>query len=360
MKKFVFPVLILFMVFLSLSFVSSLQIEMNSNYSLGENVVAKVSGTFYTPLIKSNIYFYRGWSDTSFDPYNLNKIDGNYYISFSVPFEKIPGEYSIQLKGIKYYSGGVLSEENVTQNFSILDKKVFVEISPSFSMPDDYTYNLTLTNIETKKINIEYGLEGTAQKSVSLNDGEKKDVTVKVFGGSTLEKVLFTYNGETYPAFVYSSLDQIPIENQTYIDETGNKTNNTTYGNETNDTRSWWDIFWGIEEPKNNSINNETNGTQKNITILNESDNSEDKNQLDVCQENSFPICSGTTECDGTLVDGQAGQCCDGTCIEKETPSSTWKTFGWILIGIVAIFLIWFFKVKFSRTRMSPGGLFRK
>ncbi|NCN51723.1 hypothetical protein GW931_01810 [archaeon] len=359
MKKFLFLVFGLFLILLSLSFVSSLQIEINSNYSLGENFIAKVSGNFYTPLTKDNIYFYRGWLDTSFGTYSLEKIEGDYYISFVIPLEKEAGNYSLEIKGAKYYSGGELIEDNVSKNFDILNKKAFVLVTPPLSKPSEYYYNLTLTNLETKKIDVLYSLEGTSLQTVSLKEGETKKVTLKTYGGNNFEKIIFNYDNLTYSSLVYSSLDQIPIENKTYFN---NESINSTNGNETqnNDTRSWWEILFGTGNDKNNSTNNETNETKNNETIQNESNQSDNNDFLDVCIEKNLPVCSSTQECSGSLVDGKVGQCCEGTCIEKKSTNSTWKIIGWVLIGITAIFLLWFFKSKFSKTRMSPGGFFKK
>lgn len=360
-KKALFPILFLFTIFLEMTLVSAVQIEINSNYSAGENFIAKISGNFYTPLLKSNIYIYREESYISFEPCSLETLEGDYYFYCSIPLYREPGNYSIQMKGVKYYSGVSWSEENITKEFVITNKKAFAKISPPISVPKDYYYNLTLVNFETKRIDVEYGLEGTTTKMVSLKEGETKNVTLKTFGGDKFENILFTYGNETYSSLVYSTLTEIPIENQTFpLDENSEEIIPPAEENSQNETKSFWEILFGTPAPKNNSTNNETiNKIEENLSIKNESVPQEE-NTIQTCEELNLLICADTEECDGTLVDGLNTQCCKGNCIVKEPSSSPWTTVGWVLIGVTAIFLIWFFKMKFSRTQMTSGGFFKK
>jgi len=71
MKKFVFIFVILF---LSLSFISAAEIEVNGKILKGETLVAKISGNFVQPLTGENIYFYRRHMPTSMGFYDLIKI----------------------------------------------------------------------------------------------------------------------------------------------------------------------------------------------------------------------------------------------------------------------------------------------
>jgi len=335
-----------------LSFASAVQIDTQTNYLKGENFVAKVSGNFYTPLSKSNIYFYRGLVETSFGVYSLDKIDGDYYISFTIPTEKIPGNYSLEIKGARYYSGNQLSEENVSKKFEIKNKTAFAIISPALSRPSDYYYNLSVQNLLDKKIDVEYGKEGTTTKNISLNYGEIKKVEIKAFEGNKFENVFFSYGNETLFAVVYSNLTSIPIENQTYSDNsTNNKTNST---DNSSDSWSFWDLFKG--------------GSDKNETNKSEVNNSQSKNEtpnqsveaLQTCSEMNLSVCSESEECDtGNYVNGQDSQCCNGNCVAPKKSSSSWGTIGWILIGAVALFLVWFFFFKFKKARRTPKKLIK-
>ena len=115
----VFSLIFLVFLIISLSFVSAVTIETKSNYSLGESFIAKISGNFYTPLAKSNIHFYRNNVETSFGFFYLDKIDEDYYVSLSILPEKIPGNYSIRIEDIEYFSGNNLIDDPVSKDFYI-------------------------------------------------------------------------------------------------------------------------------------------------------------------------------------------------------------------------------------------------
>ncbi len=345
--------LILLVIMISFQIVSSIQIEAKKDFSPGENFIAKLSGNFYTPVTKSNIYFYRGQSGTSFGIYSLLKIEGNYYISFGIPTEKIPGNYSLQLKGIKDYSGNELVEDNVTKYFKISNEQAKISISPALSTPKNYFYNLSLVNLDSKPINVTYSLEGTTEKKINLKKGERKDVTLKTFGGNKFENILFKVGNKNYSALVYSKLKEIPVENKTIKpNQTLNKSEN--FKNKTDNKETLWDILFGSNKGKNQTAKNNT--FQKNETKNNSSPL---ENNIRTCKELNLPSCSDNEMCDGNLVDGKETQCCNRTCVKKEDSGSTLKTIGWILIGVAALFLIWFFKFKFSKKKRTSSKLIK-
>ena len=337
--------------FVVINFVSP-SIETAGNYSLGEGFIAKISGTFYQPPTPSNIQFYHGQTPTSFDPYSFDKIDGSYYISFNIPPGKEPGNYSIRVSGVQYFVGNEWKTDPVSKEFVIKEHSAFARISPALSIPEDYEYNLTLQNLRNSEIEIEYYLEGTTSKIVTLNVGQTKQVSLKTFGGNQFENVLFNYENETYTVLVYSGLDEIPVENQTTGEnETGNET-----GEENG--KSWWEIIFGggEEEPEENETI--VNETEPNETETNGS--TPPPGGLLTCQEMGLLICSTDQTCSGVLIDGLDAQCCDGNCVLVEEEGSSLGLIGWIIIGIVVILLVLFFKFKFSRTRRMPSRLLRR
>ncbi len=337
MKKKIFFVFLIALI--SFQIVSAIQIETKENFSLGENFVAKISGSFYTPITKSNIYFYRGQSTTSFGIYSLTKIEEDYYISFTIPTEKIPGNYSLQIKGIKYYSGNDLVEKNLTKYFTILNQSSQISISPALTIPENYFYDLTLTNLNSKPIEVTYFLEGTTGKKINLNEGEKRNVTLQTYGGNKFEKIIFEVGNETYSTLVYSKIKEIPTENKSIkLNKTSNKSKE--FKNETDNENKTY--------KNNSSQKNET----KNSSIPSD-------NNIRTCEELNLPSCSNNEICDGNLVDGKEAQCCNGTCIEKKDSGSTLKTIGWTLIGAIALFLLWFFKFKFSKRKRTPSKLIK-
>ena len=332
MKKIVF---LLALLVLSSNFYSALEIETNENYSLGESFVAQVSANFYTPLTKENIYFYRENVETSFGVYNLNKINDEYYVSFSIAPEKIPGNYSIRIKDAQYFDGTKLIDDEVVKKFTILDKTTFVQISPALSFPTDYKFNVSVTNLESKKISVFYGLEGYQDKNVSLLSGETKNVEVETFGGNLVEKILFTYENETIPAYAYLNLEEVEHEDKTPVEPEVNESK------EEEKQESFWDKLFGSDDEENSTLTEET------------SEETNDNSNIQTCSELGLSVCSSTETCDGNLVDGKEAQCCNGTCVEKKDNSSKNKTIGWLIIAGVVLFLAWFFKTKFAKARRS-------
>ncbi len=367
MKKILFPVLILFAIFFSLSFVSAIQVETNQTYSQGENFIAKISGIYDSTFKQSDLQvsFSRGTAASEF-PYSLTQIDEGsypvYYVSLTIPSDKPAGEYSIKAA---YTLSGSSTEQNATSNFTILNKKTFADISPPFSVLSDYEGNFTIKNTLTKTINVEYGFEGTSTKTITLYPQTPVNVTVKTFGGNNIDRILFTYGNDTYPAYVYSGLSTIPIENQTYVDNNSSNDTNST-NKSSNETKSFWEILFGSGDKKNSTSNNTTNPTNNetiNQTVNQTKDNVTNSSDsgLQTCSELNLPVCSASETCDsGNYVNGLDASCCNGSCVAPTPTSSIWKTIGWVLLGVVALFLVWFFMTKFSRTRRSPAGLFRR
>jgi len=347
-KIFLLVSIVSFLFLINFSFTSALQIQTYSNYSKGENFVAKVAGTFYVrPNVEDNVFFYRDNLSTSFDKKMFKLDDHNYIIYFNIPLYKQAGEYSLII-----YDG----RENTTKNFDLMDKSASFQIIPAFYVPLNSSYNLTLKNLKDKPVEINYGLKGTEMKSINLSYlNEEKNVTLETYGGNKFENVLFSTTGENYSLLVYSNLSQTNFPNN---DQTVNKTNGTKDNN--TDGGSFWDFFGGSDNgtKENGTIKqNQTNFNQTNET--NQTNNTVG-NSLQTCDEMSLPICQSNETCDGSYVDGQDAQCCNGNCVAPKEKSSAWGTIGWILIGIVVLFLAWFFLFKFKKARRTPGKLFKK
>jgi len=345
MKKIFLLISFVFFLFLiNFSLTSALQIQTYSNYSRGENFIAKVTGTFYLrPNVNDDVFFYRDNLSTSFDKKMFKLDDHNYIIYFNIPLYKQAGKYSI------VFNNG---RENTTKNFDLMNKSASFQIIPAFYVPLNYSYNLTLKNLKDKPVEINYGLKGTKMKSINLSYmGEEKKITLQTYGGNNLEEILFSTSEENYSTLIYSNLSQtnFPSDNQT----NGTKENGT-------DSWSFWDFFGGSDngtKENNTTKQNQTNFNQTNET--NQTNNTVG-NSLQTCDEMSLPICQSNETCDGSYVDGQDAQCCNGNCVAPKKSSSAWGTIGWILIGVVVLFLAWFFLFKFKKARRTPGKLFRK
>jgi len=196
MKKSIIFILIL----LVFPLVSSVEFEMGSNFSQGETLFAKVSGNFLDPILKENIFFYRGHvrSPTEFD---VKKIEDEFYI-YALLGEKSSNNYSIVIRDVRYMKGNQISKEEITANFFIEDKTADFSIEPGFIFTED-NFFLTVQNLQEKKITLYYkiknetikekgffeslfgGAKESKGESITLLSGEIKKIN---FASENLEK----------------------------------------------------------------------------------------------------------------------------------------------------------------------------
>ncbi len=72
----------------------------------------------------------------------------------------------------------------------------------------------------------------------------------------------------------------------------------------------------------------------------------------ETCSEMGGLICTSDQECEGELVDARDDKCCLGIC-KKIEKSSTGKIIGWVIVIIIIMFLIWFFKTKYRGAKRT-------
>ena len=77
--------------------------------------------------------------------------------------------------------------------------------------------------------------------------------------------------------------------------------------------------------------------------------------QTKTCAELNGVVCSLDEKCDTDYIYAKDNKCCLGICKGSET-SSSGKIIGWAIVGIVAVFLIWFFMKKY-RGAKKPASL---
>ena len=75
MKK----VLLLMSILLIFPLISAVQINMNSNFSQGQTLIAQVAGNFINQIQKQNILLYNNYERVSFIP-TVQKIGDDFYI----------------------------------------------------------------------------------------------------------------------------------------------------------------------------------------------------------------------------------------------------------------------------------------
>jgi len=199
--------ILFFLSLLLISGVFAVEVEMNSNYSQGETLVAKISGNFLTPIGRSNIFFYREHVRVSFE-YQIQKIGFDYYL-YAFLVGKTAGNYSLSIEDIKYSVGGINSEEDVRKNFSLSNETADFSVTPGFIEASD-NFSLTIQNLRDYLINVDVSTSefpesvyvssiGNKDSTIQLNVGENKKINF--FVGEmkkTLHNLLLSSENTTY------------------------------------------------------------------------------------------------------------------------------------------------------------------
>jgi len=397
---------------------SAVEFEMKTNFSQGETLMAKVSGYFLEPILKENIFFYRGHVRIPME-YDVAKIDKEFYI-YALLTGKNPDNYSIVIKNARYMKGSRVSEEDIAKNFSIIENTTDFSINPGFIITKS-DYFIEVQNLQDYKITIQIKTaiknetsekKGFFDSLLGIGEDEEGNSTTLMSG--EIKKINFELEDIEQPT---SKIIQLSTENLTYVipvyifikevsekKERGFKlepselnismptNSNTTRiiylyntGQETltnislsmpDSLKSYISLSVNeIEElEENNSIkielyifSEEEGGIQGNIkaktgdeTLLTYSAISlnflKDYVPLDEddeifitkpCSEWNGTICGKDEECEGKIKGAKDGNCCFGTC-KKIEESSIGKIIGWIVILVVAGFLIWFFKKRYK------------
>lgn len=152
MKKSLIFISILFLFMIPL--ISAVEVEMKTNFSQGETLMAKVSGNFLEPILKENIFFYRRHMRTSLIP-EVTEINDEFYIYSPIlkKEEVIPDNYSIVIKNVKYFKGSQVIGEDIVKNFSIIDNTADFSINPGFVVTQD-NFFIDVQNLQDYKITI--------------------------------------------------------------------------------------------------------------------------------------------------------------------------------------------------------------
>jgi len=344
MKKIgVFLLVILF----SLQLVASLEIiGIKQEYSQGETLIAKIEGNFVTSITRDNVLFYRSHVRVPME-FSLDRLNDDYYVSAFLP--KNSGNYSLAIEGAQYMVGSEISEDNVFANFSILDSIADFSVEPGFLIADK-DFVLTVQNLLNTKIVIDYSVlnentvqddsaeggfwdslfggdpfivEGEGNNSLELKSGEKKDINFVLGNISASEiKIIKLASGN----FSY----EIPIY---VLANTGTQINEST------------PVV--IIEDKNETIIETKNET-------NEAKNNSENIEKTCMQAGGVKCDFDKQDCDKLIKKASDGECCFGKCVDKPKTSYL-RIIGWGIIVVIIIFLIWFFKTKYSRVRKATN-----
>lgn len=407
MKPKILP--FLFIVILSISFVSPVQIAMKDSVQLGESVVIHVTGEFVEPISKEDITFKRRHMDTSIYPFYLDYIDGDYYISFNVPLDKeSPDNYSINIKDVNYMIGPERFQEDISKDFFISSEKVPFIIVPALTITNS-NYSIKLQNLRSELLEIdleesektsEY-LNSTGEPvqtggffdvlmglftkdNVSTSDGEVIEDSEKIYleSGETKSidypqpeksgfRVLeFFYEDNAYGAMIYS---EVEAQEEISAEDNVSEENATQEVENETDDKGFWesigDIFKGNQTEnttdqigqENETVDNQTSDVVSNESgVDNETSDDESNDSIDgvsTCEEMGGQVCVQDEEiCEGDIKYSKSTVCCVGECVPV-TKSNTGKTVGWILIIAIAIFVTWFLKKKYARAKPKDPNL---
>lgn len=202
-KNSLFPLLILVLMF---PLFSAVTITMNKDYSRGETIIAKISGSFAEPLTEENIFFYRGYVEVPFD-FSLAKIDSDYYISTS-SYSKEPNNYILKLESVKYNEFGQLKEGDFSANFTISNKTADFSITPGF-ITTNLDFEITIENFLDSALELNLDLpEGiTSEKTVSLSPAEIKILSFSLsrINSSLTDELKISSDNTEYvlPIYIY-------------------------------------------------------------------------------------------------------------------------------------------------------------
>lgn len=305
--------------------ISAAQIDLGSDFSQGETIIAKISGNFLEPVSDENIFFYRYSSGVEVSipmNYDVLKINGEFYV-YALLENKQPGNYSFRVESVQYMLGTEITDEDIVSNFTITNETVDFSVSPAVIITED-DFLVTVQNLGISKITINFNESLTDDSSsVELLSGEEETLEFNLGEETALRTIKLSSENTEYNILVYSLVEgSTPIKPTPTNNESSSETNNT----ENNST-------------SNNDSKNETNSEEE---IKPETD--------ETCSDLEGSVCSENQVCEGTQQYTKEGVCCIGICKEKEK-SNTGKIIGWGMIVIILISLYWFFKNKYRRAK---------
>lgn len=396
--KFACFSLILTILFL-LPIISSIEFDMKTEFDQGETLLAKVSGNFLEPILMGNVYFYRGHVRIPME-YDVTKINDEFYIYALL--SKTQGNYSIEIKDVLHIEQGQASEKDIIRNFSISNDTADFSVTPGFIVTKE-DFFVEVQNLQDEKINIKIkdedisipiisgaveklnfelgNIEEALFKTIELStDNLKYEIPVYVFLDNLSKEQPKEKNFKFEPSEIEITL---PTNSETeriiYLYNTGEETleNFSIFISESLIPYVLFSVeeFGEFEAHSNVKIKLyfSSDDVEKTIQgrIIAEEESLyvysditlnfiKDYIPLDVeeeikeeiiattetCEEMQGVICVEGKECDEKEFPAKDDICCPGSCIDPKK-SSIGKIIGWIIVAVLFIFVIWFFKKRY-------------
>lgn len=313
--------------------ISSLEIDMKTNYSQQETLIAKIPGEFLTPILKENVYFYKRHIRTPMD-FEISKLENSYYIYAILP--SISDDFSLVITGVQYKDLGKISTEDIVKNFTISNETADFNIRPGFVKTSNF-FSINLQNLkyENTEVTIKtdksesssgffssiFGSASSEENKIVLSSGETKKLTFNTenFNEITLKVIEIVSEKTNYTLLVYVVPD---LPESSSGDSETKKSDSSDSGQivlEGNNTAR--------ETDKLPSVNQQSNAQ--------------------TCKEINGVLCGENYECSGELRYAKDGKCCLGECIKIENNSTIYKFLGWFLIIVLMFLVYWFFVRKY-------------
>jgi hypothetical protein len=381
------------LVFLLLPLITSASISLNQEYKKSETLIAKVSGLFTEPIQEKNVLFYRGTVKIPMD-FDIGKIGDDFYIKAQLN-GRATGNYSIKIQNVRYYNLSDFSVEPFSANFSIISDFADFSVESGFILTNS-NFSIDVRNFKDTGITLnvktpegittegELDIPSPQLKIINFQiDGVKKDFIGEIEISSNSTKYII-------PLSVYGIIPKVVISCEK-DSECGN--NEICKGKEC--------VVKPECEEDDECDNGEICKNDKCILDI-ECENNDECDGKEVCKENKCvvkPECETDSECNVNrtgyvcdenkrCIDEIAKQtcqdrngsicaledqncvgdsevireypCCLGVC-EDKPKSSSGKAWGWGLLILSFVFIVWFY-IKYKRTKSKApdmGGIAR-
>ena len=219
----------------------------------------------------------------------------------------------------------------------------FLPILVTSTLPVNETTNDTGTSNNTNNIDEEDSTSGESFKfepnsinvSIATDSSSKRIVYLVNTGDSDVEDIIFLVSSSISPYVTIkssSTLDEDSTERVEII-VTSSEDSKIIIGDITAKT-----------EKESSSIEVTLNFIEDYVAPADEEVNEDGEVIVTTCLQLSGNKCSENEICNGEVVMVRDGFCCLSTCGEVRKASSAGKIVGWILLILVVIFLLWFFK----------------
>jgi hypothetical protein len=393
-KSFIFILLVLLV-----PLISAVQIDMKSNYTQGETLIAQVSGNFLTQIQQQNVLLYSGHVRVSFIP--IVQKAGDIFYVYGQLDGKSPGNYSLVVSGVTYSESGKNNNSDIVQNFTIKNNSADFSITPGFVESND-AFIINAQNLADKSIIIGSFLKNstplTSTTTTQIGSGQTKQISFS-FNSMDSNQLIFAVlqtNNTLYeipvfiPANMSSENNSLPLlvfqPQQEYFSLTTNSNlssylsifnsgQNQKINLSISDNLQPYVIIPFQIVAKSNStalipinitsrsaeafIEGQITAVSPNSTaffslILNFSSSYVPPPNGTVlyqtCSQLSGTFCSDDKVCSVQTQKAKDGVCCSGTC-QSINNNAAGKIIGWVLVAIVFLFVIFFLIRKYRKAK---------